>query len=198
MPADGADVFRTFVIPIPVAAARYVRAIEFRPGNARVVHHANIGVDRTRSSRLLDARDPGPGYAGGMVPIARLSRRAAARVDAGPGAACRSPHGMTWRLDPGSDLVVQLHLQPIGKPEPLQVVGRLLLHRCSRRRARRSACGSAARRSTSRRARREYIVTDRYTAAGRCRSAGRAAARAQPRAPDGRRRRRCRTARHAG
>src|SRR5712691_4136080 len=38
VPADGPDVFRTFVIPIPVAAPRYVRAVEFRPGNARVVH----------------------------------------------------------------------------------------------------------------------------------------------------------------
>ncbi|HMB79677.1 MAG TPA: cytochrome c, partial [Vicinamibacterales bacterium] len=60
--ADGTDVFRTFVIPIPVSGPRYVRAIEFHPGNARVVHHANLGVDRTRSSRQLDARDPEPGY----------------------------------------------------------------------------------------------------------------------------------------
>jgi tetratricopeptide (TPR) repeat protein len=28
---------------------------------------------------------------------------------------------MTWRLEAGSDLVVQLHLQPTGKPEPVQV-----------------------------------------------------------------------------
>src|SRR5438105_2732841 len=69
--ADGTDVFRTFVIPIPVAAARYVRALEFHPGNARVVHHANLGVDRTRSSRRLDARDPEPGYSGGMERDAR-------------------------------------------------------------------------------------------------------------------------------
>src|SRR6478736_8438484 len=69
--ADGADVFRTFVIPIPTSAPRYVRALEFRPGNARVVHHANLGVDRTRSSRQLDARDPEPGYAGGMERDAR-------------------------------------------------------------------------------------------------------------------------------
>jgi Tfp pilus assembly protein PilF len=32
-----------------------------------------------------------------------------------------SPDGMPWRLEPGSDLVVQLHLQPTGKPEPVQV-----------------------------------------------------------------------------
>ncbi len=57
----GTDVFRTFVMPIPEPAARYVKALEFRPGNPRAVHHANLGVDRTRSSRRLDLRDPEPG-----------------------------------------------------------------------------------------------------------------------------------------
>ena len=32
-----------------------------------------------------------------------------------------SPDGMAWRLEPSSDLVVQLHMQPTGKPEPVQV-----------------------------------------------------------------------------
>jgi len=120
VPADGADVFRTFVISIPVARSQYVRAIDFRPGNARVVHHANIGVDRTRSSRLLDERDPGPGYGGGMVPSATYPE--GQLLGWTPGQAPHAvPPEMTWRLDPGSDLVVQLHLQPIGKPAPLQV-----------------------------------------------------------------------------
>jgi len=120
VPADGTDVFRTFVISIPVTRPQYVRAIEFRPGSARVVHHANIGVDRTRSSRLLDARDPEPGYVGGMVPSATYPE--GQLLGWTPGQAAQAvPPGMAWRLDPGSDLVVQLHLQPIGKPEPLQV-----------------------------------------------------------------------------
>jgi len=118
--AGGGDVFRTFVIPIPVDRARYVRAIEFRPGNARVVHHANLGIDRTRSSRQLDAKDPEPGYVGGMVQDARYPE--GQMLGWTPG---RSPHpspaGMAWRLEPGSDLIAQLHLQPTGKPEALQV-----------------------------------------------------------------------------
>jgi tetratricopeptide (TPR) repeat protein len=120
VPAEGNDVFRTFVIAIPVPRPRYVRAIEFRPGNARVVHHANLGVDRTRSSRLLDERHPGPGYDGGMVPSATYPE--GQLLGWTPGQAPHPvPSEMTWRLDPGSDLVVQLHLQPIGKPAPLQV-----------------------------------------------------------------------------
>jgi Tfp pilus assembly protein PilF len=120
VPADGTDVFRTFVIPIPVAAPRYVRALELRPGNARVVHHANLGVDRTRSSRQLDARDPEPGYSGSMERDARYPE--GQLLGWTPGQAPHpAPDGTQWRLEPGSDLVVQLHLQPTGKPEAVQV-----------------------------------------------------------------------------
>jgi len=120
VPADGGDVFRTFVLPIDIGRPRFVRAIEFRPGNARAVHHANLGVDRTRSSRQLDARDPEPGYVGGMVRDARYPE--GQMLGWTPGQAPHaSPDGMPWRLEPGSDLVVQLHLQPTGKRETLQV-----------------------------------------------------------------------------
>jgi tetratricopeptide (TPR) repeat protein len=120
VPADGGDRFRTFVLPIDVERPRFVRAIEFRPGNARVVHHANLGVDRTRSSRQLDARDPEPGYVGGMVQDARYPEGQMLGWTSGQ-APHPSPDGMPWRLAPGSDLVVQLHLQPTGRTEPLQV-----------------------------------------------------------------------------
>jgi tetratricopeptide (TPR) repeat protein len=121
VPADGPDVFRTFVIPIPLSEPRYVRALEFHPGNARVVHHANLGVDRTRSSRHLDARDPGPGYAGSMERDARYPE--GQLLGWTPGQAPHpAPAGTQWRLEPASDLVVQLHLQPTGKPEALQAM----------------------------------------------------------------------------
>lgn len=118
--ASGSDVFRTFVLPIPNERARYVRAIEFRPDNPRVVHHANIGVDRTRSSRRLDGKDGVPGYAGGMVQDARYPE--GQMLGWTPGQAPHAvPAGMQWRLDPGSDLVAQMHLQPTGKHERLKV-----------------------------------------------------------------------------
>src|SRR5262245_4190428 len=36
LPASGEDLFRTFVLPIRLPSTRFVRAIEFHPGNARV------------------------------------------------------------------------------------------------------------------------------------------------------------------
>src|SRR5262249_20346811 len=95
--ADGPDVFRTFVIPIPIDAPKYVRAIELRPGNARVVHHANLGVDRTQTSRQLDLRDPEPGYSGNMGLEARYPE--GQLLGWTPGQAPHaSPPGMAWRL----------------------------------------------------------------------------------------------------
>src|SRR5262245_20497113 len=62
--AGGDDMYRHFVIPIPIPAGRYVKAWEFRPGNPRVVHHATMEIDRSRASRRLDAQDSEPGYEG--------------------------------------------------------------------------------------------------------------------------------------
>src|ERR1051326_6038897 len=46
----GRDVYRNFIFPFSLAETRYVRALEIRPGNKRVVHHANLLIDRNRSS----------------------------------------------------------------------------------------------------------------------------------------------------
>jgi len=120
LPADGPDVFRTFVLPIPNEEARWVAAIEFRPETPRAVHHANLGIDRTRSSRRLDAQDPEAGYTGGMV--ADASYPPGHMLGWTPGQRPRpSPEGAPWRLERLSDLVAQLHLQPTGKPEPVKV-----------------------------------------------------------------------------
>ena len=40
VPAAAADVYRCFVIPIPIDSNKTVSAVEFRPGNRKVVHHA--------------------------------------------------------------------------------------------------------------------------------------------------------------
>ena len=46
LPADGIDIFRNLIIPIPVEQRRYVRTIDLRPGNPLIVHHAVMRVDR--------------------------------------------------------------------------------------------------------------------------------------------------------
>ncbi len=117
VPASGADIFRIFVVPIPADAPRYVKAIEFVPGT-RVVHHANIRLDETRMSRQLDESDPRPGYDG-------LLARTAHFPDGyffgwTPGQLSTGSDDFAWRLNPGTDMVLQLHLRPTGRPEHVQ------------------------------------------------------------------------------
>jgi len=112
--ADGADVFRNFVVGVPGTGARFVRAMQFRPRN-RAVHHANIRIDRTAASRALDEADPAPGYEGVILHSADFPD--GHFLGWTPGQAPPPRDELAWRLDAGSDLVVQLHLRPTGRPE---------------------------------------------------------------------------------
>ena len=118
--AEGPDVYRNFVIPVEIDEPVFVRAYEFDPGNARVVHHAVIQVDTTTKSRELDAEDQAPGF-GGIMPLSEAHLPDGHFLGWTPG---REPdpgtEGVSWRLLPGMDLVLQLHLQTTGKPEPVQ------------------------------------------------------------------------------
>lgn len=122
VPAEGVDVFRNFVISIPIKTTKFVKAVEILPGNKRVVHHANLLIDRTGSSRKLDALDPAPGFGGMEVSIEAESFEPDSHfLFWKPGAApAVEPDGMAWRCDPGTDLVLNMHLQPSGKPERIQ------------------------------------------------------------------------------
>ena len=116
LPAEGTDAFHIFVLPIPVDRERFVRGLEFRPGNPKVVHHANIRIDTTPASRRLDEADPAPGYDG-------LISRSATYPDGHflgwtPGqVAPLLPDDLAWHLEKNTDLVVELHMQPSGKAE---------------------------------------------------------------------------------
>ena len=119
VPADAPDTFRNFVLPIPIDRTAFVAGIEFRPGNARVAHHANVRLDRTRSSRQLDAQDPAPGYEGPISPQAHYPDGHFLGWTPGQLPPLAEP-GMAWRLEPGSDFVIQLHMQSTGRPESIR------------------------------------------------------------------------------
>jgi Flp pilus assembly protein TadD len=120
VPADGRDVYRNFVVPVPTTKTQYVAAIEFKPGNPRVAHHAFMLFDRTKGSRELDAKDPAPGFEGMDLPPNALSPDGHFLSWQPSKQFKRNPDDMSWRLYPGSDLVLQLHMQPSGKPETIQ------------------------------------------------------------------------------
>jgi tetratricopeptide (TPR) repeat protein len=113
--ASGPDIYHTFVIPIPTNAPRFVRGMEFRPGNARV-HHANIGLDQPSGSRAGAVPDPmmrreGPDPNARHPLAGHLTGWSVGQADS------LLPEDLSWRLDPGSSLVVQLHMLSTGGGE---------------------------------------------------------------------------------
>lgn len=117
--ADGKDIYRNFVIPVPLDRQRHVRAVEFR-FDSRAVHHAITRIDRTKQSRRLDALDPAPGF-GGMDAPASTEGAGGHFLSWQPGRGpTRFPEGLAWTLQPGTDLIMQVHMQPTGKPEPVR------------------------------------------------------------------------------
>lgn len=116
----GSDQLRNVVIPVALARDRFVRGLEFRPENPRVVHHANIRVDRTRSARALDGVDGAPGFDGRLTGGADFPDGHFLGWTPGQ-LPPLSDETTAWRLDAGSDLVVQLHLRPTTQSETVQV-----------------------------------------------------------------------------
>src|ERR1700733_7303894 len=124
LPADGPDQYWNFVLPFKAPRARWVKAIEIRPGNTRAVHHANLVIDmHIDRSRLAAA--PGKS-AGGFAGMDMSSESGTYDSDSHflfwkpGGTPWVEPAGMAWRADPGTDLVLNVHMRPTGKPEVVQ------------------------------------------------------------------------------
>jgi len=120
--ASGRDELRVFVIATGLTEGRWIRAIDFKPGNTRVVHHILSAFDTTGRARELDAADPAPGYAtfGGygrlknglpFFPSGSLTGWA-------PG---KNPFvyrdGVGRYIPAGADILLQVHYHKDGKPE---------------------------------------------------------------------------------
>lgn len=142
VPASGTDLFENFILPATVRKTRWVRAMEIRPlagssegdsggkpedhsgaSSAAATHHANVVLDRTASLRAAHGAEWRKGFPGMGL-----------EVDAGDAfdpdshflfwkpdsTALVEPEGMPWRLDPGNDLILNMHLKPTGKPEQVR------------------------------------------------------------------------------
>ncbi len=115
--ATGGDDFRVFVLKTDFPEDRWIRAVDFHPGNRSVVHHIIAGVDPSGRGRELDEADPGPGYydLGGFgdgVPISAFLPIWT------PGAKSRyCPDGTGYMLPKGADILIQVHYHKTGKPE---------------------------------------------------------------------------------
>ncbi len=113
VPGNNQDQYRYFVIPHGIQQVQRIRALEFRPGNTRIVHHALIWEDTTGEAAALDAATPEYGYSGGggdfnQQPLPGYVPGAKPAI---------FTNGITQLLHPGGDLKIQMHYAPTPVPE---------------------------------------------------------------------------------
>jgi cytochrome c-type biogenesis protein CcmH/NrfG/mono/diheme cytochrome c family protein len=121
LPASGNDQYWNFIFRTPAHQTRWLKGMEVRPGDKRVVHHANVLVDRMETARTQESA-AGAGFGGMEIKI----ESEAFDPDSHflfwkPGTVpYTEPEGMALRLDRGTDLILNIHLQPSGKEEWIQ------------------------------------------------------------------------------
>lgn len=112
VPADGPDLYQCFALPAAVDANHFVRAIDLRPGNAKVVHHALLFQDITGTALR---RDTGRGYScfgtPGFLPARGLGGWTPGSLP------FQTPPDIPELLVGHARLVLQVHYHPTGKAE---------------------------------------------------------------------------------
>lgn len=114
VPASGVVDYHYLIIPTGLKEDKWIQAAEIRPGNRSVLHHV-IVFTRDPASKWFRDREPG-------VPFIPKGRGAGAQASGGLGG--YAPGMVPTNLKPGraillkagSDLVLQLHYTPNGKP----------------------------------------------------------------------------------
>ena len=142
---------------MPINERKYVQAIEFRPGNGKVVHHARILLDETGELRQRDLDEPGPGFDGMDAPGAHFPD--GHFLGWAPGKMPRR-EDVAWPLGRREPIsIVQAHMKPTGRQEMFKAsIGIYFTNKPPA--SIRSCCASARRPSTFRQVS-KYVVTTR-------------------------------------
>lgn len=113
---NGLDDYRYFVLPTNLTEDRVVKAVEFRPGNAKIVHHALLFEDTQGLAAANDAATPEYGF-DGFGSFAGNDQTAILNQKQYPGYVpgqkpIRFPDGAGQVLQAGADVVIQVHYAP--------------------------------------------------------------------------------------
>ena len=109
------DDYRVFVLPTSETQDRELAAIEFRPGNTKVVHHALIAFDETGAGAAMDAQTPEYGYfsyGDFGIGIPDFSTGYTPGIQT-----IRYPQGIGEVLPAGADVLIQVHYAPTPTAE---------------------------------------------------------------------------------
>jgi tetratricopeptide (TPR) repeat protein len=119
--ASGTDTYWNFILQVPLERTRWVKAAEIRPGDKRLVHHANLLIDRMGTARERE-QEPGAGFPGMDLSLENEAFDPDSHLLFWkPGTVPYvESNGMALRLDKGTDLVLNTHLHSSGKAEMIQ------------------------------------------------------------------------------
>lgn len=127
VPEAGPDVYRSFLFKVKLPEDKWVKAIEIRPQAKSTLHHALFFVDTTGESRSRDGQNGKAGFSGmnffsQLNPAARRGRGGGASIQGlggyVPGTTpAMLPGDLAMLLPKNSDIVMQTHFHPSGKPE---------------------------------------------------------------------------------
>jgi len=113
VPADGPDIYRNLAVPLGLTEDKWITAIDMRPSARAVVHHVLYFADPTGRAHQKPPQGTQPGFNG--------MQAGGSTISLGGWAVGAQPHflpeGFAMRVPKGSDLVVQYHFHPTGKPE---------------------------------------------------------------------------------
>jgi len=112
-PGNSYDEYRYFVLPTGLTQNKDLVALEMRPGNSKIVHHALTWADTSGTAAALDAQSPQYGFIGGQGSGGGQANFGQQLPAYTPGARPNVyTHGMAQRIFAGSDLVTQIHYAP--------------------------------------------------------------------------------------
>ena len=123
VPAGGPDIYRNFAIPTGLTEDKWVRAVEFRPSARKAVHHSLFAYVRSGAMKDFEGKDGKPGFVGlnGLGLGIGIQPNFQPSGGLGGWAVGTTPaflsDGQAWPLAKGTDLVLQMHFHPTGKPE---------------------------------------------------------------------------------
>lgn len=114
VPADGPDIYRNMAVPLGLKEDKWITAIDMKPSARSVVHHVLYFADPSGKAHARPQQGTEPGF-NGMRPGGRDAE------PLGGWAVGAQPHmwpdGLALPVKQGSDLVIQYHFHPTGKPE---------------------------------------------------------------------------------
>ncbi|PYI83132.1 MAG: hypothetical protein DME26_15680 [Verrucomicrobia bacterium] len=112
VPMDGPDIYRNLAVPLGLTEDKWIAAIDMRPSARAVVHHVLYFADPNgRAHQRRQGTEPGFSgmrAGGASIPLGGWAVGAQPQF---------FPSGLALKVPKGSDLVVQYHFHPTGKPE---------------------------------------------------------------------------------